>query len=359
MTITLYKVVSAIKTGVQDDIVISVTGIYGSNVVICASYGERNSTGNGTPSNVFPTLNALGNMERGYSGQTNAWEEAQGTRGGAMGIFWEPVGDVSNFTATVTYNCTGTGSNPGLAMTIFVLRGTGQSTTALPRARDNPSGSDNLTTTVTPGAHGTDDAAVTMAMNVDHAKVPTTSTSDVIQSITDQPDSGNGGELKLATAINLPAGTSPHTTTYTYDIICSNGSISSVLRVAATTAAVIFSVDGDEDEAGTVDTADTSLPVIGTDLDQFAGTETLYIGDDPDFASATLVAQNISSITSTTFTWDDVDLGAIPAGDLQLFLVTDEGGGNEDVSPPFFITITDSGGPAGDEEGAADDGGWS
>ncbi len=105
-------------------------------------------------------------------------------------------------------------------------------------------------------------------------------------------------------------------------------------NVASVTLPTITSVNG----GSFAQPSDTNLDIIGTDLAP-TGTTSLYYADGVNFGTAIKSVQNISSITSTTINWDNITLGAVGEGNNYLFVVTDEGGGSEQVSAAFPILV--------------------
>jgi hypothetical protein len=66
----------------------------------------------------------------------------------------------------------------------------------------------------------------------------------------------------------------------------------------------------------------------------------MYLADDTDFGTATLVEQSIDGITASALNWTEVDLGVFANGPLFLFVVADEGGPGEAVSAAFAVIIS-------------------
>lgn len=108
------------------------------------------------------------------------------------------------------------------------------------------------------------------------------------------------------------------------------------VTIVAPDPPVITDVDG----GSTVDVTTTNATVNGTDL-YTTGVSGLYLADGTDFGTSTLVAQSISSVTTTSYNWDAVTMGSLVPGPLYLFAVSDDGGGAEQVSAAFPITVTE------------------
>lgn len=86
------------------------------------------------------------------------------------------------------------------------------------------------------------------------------------------------------------------------------------------------------------DPDEINLTVNGTDFDE-PGTTNLYYADSATYATANTQVQTISGVTSATLNWDAINVGSIGEGDNFLFIVTDDGGGGEMVSPAFPILV--------------------
>lgn len=106
------------------------------------------------------------------------------------------------------------------------------------------------------------------------------------------------------------------------------------------TPPVITSVNG----GSSVDIVDTAIAVVGTDF--VIGATDFWLADGTDFGTATKVEQSISSITTTTFDWDEVDLdGTLSPGGLYVFAVTNPGTGDEQISAAHAVTVTSPAAP--------------
>jgi len=99
---------------------------------------------------------------------------------------------------------------------------------------------------------------------------------------------------------------------------------------------VISNVDG----GSFADPNAINIPVNGQDLAP-VGTTSLYYADSSDFGTANKQIQLISGVTNTNLTWGSINVGSVGEGDNFLFVVTDEGGGSEAVSPAFPILVAD------------------
>jgi hypothetical protein len=73
------------------------------------------------------------------------------------------------------------------------------------------------------------------------------------------------------------------------------------------------------------------------------GTFQLWYADGPVFATATKVLQTTGTVTATTAAWPALIQGSIdPTGSTYLFVVTDAGGANEQVSIAYLLTVLTS-----------------
>jgi hypothetical protein len=98
---------------------------------------------------------------------------------------------------------------------------------------------------------------------------------------------------------------------------------------------VITSVDGDN----SIITTQTNIAIVGTSLS--GGVTALFYADGTNYSTATKVQQTISGVSGTTITWSSVNFGSITgAGTRYLFAVTDYGGGGQQVSAAFAITVS-------------------
>ena len=83
---------------------------------------------------------------------------------------------------------------------------------------------------------------------------------------------------------------------------------------------------------------ETGIPVAGWNFGDTQGTSILVLGDSATYSTA-------NKVTQTTTSWADqyleftVDIGALSPGPLYLYVVLDPGGGGEEVSNPFPLTV--------------------
>jgi hypothetical protein len=106
------------------------------------------------------------------------------------------------------------------------------------------------------------------------------------------------------------------------------------IRISSAVAPGIASVDG----LAVIQETAVGMVVYGQDFAQ-PGTTRLYYASTSVYATATKVQQTIGTVTGTTIAWTALNQGSVGTGNKFLFVVTDFGGANEQVSPAFALEV--------------------
>ena len=147
------------------------------------------------------------------------------------------------------------------------------------------------------------------------------------------PGSGSG----MAWRDTSTGGSFPMTANYTGTAFVLGAAIAYVTDI--TPGPVLLSATGSRGAGKSILPGDTNVTVGHTNGD-LPGVTKLYLGDDANFATATLVEQTISAVGVSTLNWDAVTLGPLQLGPQFLFLETDSGGGSELQSDAFPVIIS-------------------
>lgn len=329
MAIAVLQTNSAVGSdaGTPKTVTVPLTSLSGSETCIVMCVTLRSTLGTGI--NVTATWNGVS------MGPAVVKESAalNGFGSGQSYIFALATGTISglsaNAVATVT---TGGDANNGIGATAIAYSGVDQTTPLNSTAQSNVIGaSTTLTESVTSDPMNRVVGCVTFAEHAAAAAASPGSGQTKVTGINNQtigtgdPYSHVVGEELASPGSSTAGNWNSFNSSWAY-------TMASFVESGAPAPPVILNVDG----GSYIDPNESNYTINGTDFDP-PGTTAVYYADDSDFGTATLVAQTISSVTSMSINWDTFNPGAIGEGDNFLFVVTDEGGGSEAISPAFPI----------------------
>lgn len=108
---------------------------------------------------------------------------------------------------------------------------------------------------------------------------------------------------------------------------------SSYITVAGTTPVITSCVP-----SITLTNSDTGVVATGGNFEATQGTTEIQLSDNATYGSGTLVDQTVNTWSDTSINFDIV-VDSLPLGDLFLFVVKDPGGGGEEPSVAFPVTV--------------------
>lgn len=108
---------------------------------------------------------------------------------------------------------------------------------------------------------------------------------------------------------------------------------SSYITVAGTTPVITNCVP-----SITLTNSDTGVVATGGNFEATQGTTEIQLSDNATYGSGTLVDQDVNTWSDTSIDFDIV-VDSLPLGDLFLFVVKDPGGGGEEPSVAFPVTV--------------------
>ena len=309
---------------VPKELTLGLGGISGNDVlmVVCISARTTTATGWGVTVTWDGTPMTLAVVQDG---------DLNGFGSGKSYIYYLPVGTVSGLAANAVATATTGETSVGFGMTVMAYSGVDQV---------SPLNATNGVTVIT--------GATTISLSVSSDPTDRVVGCACFAQTSGATDAAPSSGQTKVTGISTTVGS--NVAHVVGDDVASAGSstagdwgsfnsaysyaLASFAESAAATPPIILNVNG----GSFADPDETNLTLNGLSLNP-GGTTSLYWADSATFATANKQAQPISAIAGTTINWDSIDLGTIGDGDNFIFVVTDEGGGGEQVSAafPFFI----------------------
>lgn len=325
MTISILDTESVNTTGSGTTVTVTLNNVTGTDVVIVACATARTS-------NISFSVSSFTWDGGALTTAVNRTANLAGFPLGLSRISYLAIGNPSSLTANVVLTLST--SSAARAVTVFALQGVDQTTPL----------------------NATNNFAFTSAASSNNISVTSTNTDFVVDCLTlgaNNTPSASGSQVEAGkfnisspasaahgTSYLLPGDASSTTMGWTWSsapfvhVVASFTDSGFVPSGSPTITSTVSSKGTD----AIIDVRDTNITINGTDLLGTVNT-VVYYADTSVFATTLKVQQTINSVTSTSINWVEPSLGVLGRGMKFLFVVTNEGEIDEDISAGFAIQV--------------------
>ncbi len=325
MTISILDTQSVNTTGSGTTVTVTLNNLTGTDVVIVACATARTS-------NITFTISSFTWDGGALTTAINEQADLNGFPRGIARVSYLAIGNPSSLTANVVLTLST--SSAGRAVTVFAMQAIDQTTPLNATASGSViSASTGTSRSVT--STNTDFVVdcVTLAANI----TMTASGSQVEAgkfNISSPVASAHGASYLL------PGNATSTTMGWSWSSSSFNHAVASFTDSGFVPGGppTITSTVSSKGTDAIIDVRDTDITINGTDLLGDVNT-VVYYAETSVFATTKKVQQTINSVTGTSINWVEPSLGVIGRGNKFLFVVTNEGEIDEDISVGFAIQV--------------------